>query len=278
MKIIFEPFSVEYEPILSPVLDFKTESVHTLRRILLSASNKNIAVMMSGGLDSELVARCMHNAGIPFTAVIGRFMTRLTHDAIIFNKHDYAYAEKWCGDNNIKIVYCDIDVFKEADTLITFALDAQSLSPQFACHMYMMKWCNDHGYFFITGNAEMDFVLNGDNEYYLLDEQRESALMNFYNIYQLHGSFQFCKDSRLISAFIHLPTVQLLMSKKVTRLLDYKADCFNDVFNMEVRPKFTGFEKIQQWDSIFRTYLSSRTGQFDEKFYTPLSYFNFNGT
>jgi len=175
--------------------------------------------------------------------------------------------------NKIEIIYCDLDVFKQNSLICEYSLSAKGFSPQYGCHMYIMKWCSDHGYFFLAGNGEMDLVFRHD-EYYMMDEQREFTLDNFCKLHNLTGVWQFWKqDGRLISSFLKLPTVRLLLEKKVKSLLDHKHQCFSDVFNFEPRPKYTGFEKIQEWDSILRNYMKQSASGYDDVYYTPISTF-----
>jgi len=277
MKINFDKFSVEYPVIDSPILSFKEEC----RLAAHNAYSKNInnlpvVVLMSGGIDSQLVAESLLLAGIQFKCVIGRLCTVIANSKkIIFNEHDYSYAMRWCNDHNIDILYCDIDIYKSAELLSEYVLSANGFSPQYACHMFIMKWCNDNSYFFIAGNGEMDIVLK-DEEYYMLDEQREFTLLNFCESYNLQGEFQFWKqDSRIISAFIELPTVERLMSNRVSRILDYKHECFSDIFTFEFRNKHTGFEFVQEWDSVIRNHLKQLTGQYDCKYYTHINQFKY---
>lgn len=60
----------------------------------------NIYVGMSGGIDSEWVAKCFHRQGIPFTPII--------YEADTLNSLDTWWAHKWCSDNGLTPV-----VFKE---------------------------------------------------------------------------------------------------------------------------------------------------------------------
>ena len=274
MKYQFDPFSVKYEQIISPVADFKSECILAANKALLqNKDNLPVVVMMSGGIDSQFVAESLLLAGIPFKCVIGRLLSNLVNDITIFNKHDYIYAERWCITNKIEIMYCDIDIFGKSKLLTEYALSANTFSPQYACHMYIMKWCNDNKFFFLAGNGEMDIVLH-NNQYCMMDEQREFTLDNFCKLHNLSGIFQFWKqDSRLISAFLKLPTVELLMEQKTIRLLDQKHRCFSDVFVFENRTKRTGFECVQEWDAILRTHLKRYVIQNDDKFYTPITYF-----
>lgn len=276
MKYNFNPFVVDYGEILSPIDSFKGECILAINKALLfNEKNLPVVVMMSGGIDSELVAESLLLAGVKFHCVIGRLLTSTPTRDIIFNSHDYCIAEKWCRKNNIYFEYCDIDIFKQNSLLCDYAIEAKSFSPQYACHMFIMKWCSERGYFFFAGNGEMDIVLY-NNEYCMMDEQREFTLDNFCNIHSLEGCFQFWKqDGRLISAFLRLPTVIELMNRQELRILDYKHRCFADEFNFEDRRKYTGFEYIQEWDYHLRNYLKSINGEFDSKFYTPISLFKY---
>ena len=187
MKHQFNPFKVEYEKIDESIYDFKSECIMAAHNAMSkNIKNLPIIVMMSGGIDSELVAESLLLAGIPFTCVIGRLQNETEEGTIIFNKHDYEYAERWCNLNNVDIVYCDIDVFEQDKLLIEYALSAKSFSPQFACSMYMIKWCSDQGYFFMAGHGEPTIVLV-DDEYFMMDEQREYALNNFCELNNCPG-------------------------------------------------------------------------------------------
>jgi len=277
MKVQFEPFIVEYEPIITPIESFKVECIIAAKKAIShNICNLPVVVMMSGGIDSELVAEAMLLAKIPFRCVIGKLQTSIPNQIIIFNEHDYQYAERWCSKNNVEVIYCEIDIFKQNKLLCEYALSAKGFSPQYACHMYIMKWCSENGYFFLAGNGEMDIILK-DGEYYMMDEQREFTLDNFCKIHSLSGIFQFWKqDARLVSSFLQLSTVKELMNSKISNILDRKHLCFTDVFEFENRPKFTGFEKVQEWDSILRNSMKKITGIYDAKYLTPISHFELN--
>ena len=262
----FDPFTVSYSKI-DDVYDFRSECILAAKKAVNNnVTNFPVVVMMSGGIDSELVGESLLLANKPFRVVIGR----LKDNETIFNQHDYCFAERWCHKNNIEILYCDIDIYRQSTVLCDYALSANGFSPQFACHMFIMKWCKDNGYFFIAGNGEMDIVLH-DDQYCMMEEQREFTLYNFQKLHSIPGVFQFWKqDARLITAFLKLPTVQRLMSEKVKRILDYKHECFADVFVFELRTKQTGFERIQEWDASLRNPMKLINGHFDHKYYIPI--------
>lgn len=275
MKYQFDPFIFFYEQIDGPVFDFRTECVMAAKKAAsMNIKNKPIIVTMSGGLDSELIAQAFYLAGIPFKALIGKLTVGVADDVLVLNEHDYCYAEKWCIAHNIEIEYCSIDVFKEAQLLTEYAMSSKGFSPQYAWHMYLMKWANDNGYFFVAGLGDIDIVLK-DNEYFCVDTQREWSIDIFCENNNLDGIIRFVKiDSRLTASFLKLSSVKNLMKQKVPVLLEHKHLCFSEAFpEMEPRPKFTGFEKIQEWDSILRTYMKKYHSKYNNISYVPISFF-----
>jgi hypothetical protein len=274
MKVQFDPFIVEYDKIEWPIYDFKTECKLAIEVIVSkNTDNLPIALMMSGGIDSQIAGESLLLANIPFICVIGKLYTSLPTGHVVFNNHDYVYAERWCAKHNIEVRYCMIDVFKQADVLCEYALSSKGFSPQYACHMFIMKWCKDNGFFYIAGGTEIDIVLKND-EYYATDDQREYPLEHFCKLHDIRGEFMFYRqNSRLTAATLELPTVKRLMDEKVVDLIDHKHEYFSDIFEFETRPKRTGFERIQEWDSILRTPMKKIMGQYDDKYYTPILQF-----
>jgi hypothetical protein len=275
MKYQFDPFRIEYDPITSPILDFRSECIIAAHKAAsMNTKNLPIIVMMSGGMDSELIGEALYLSKIPFKVLIGKLQVQVATETITLNEHDYSYAEKWCHNRNIEIEYCTLDVYKNSQLLTEYSIFSKGFSPQYAWHMYLMKYASDNGYFFIAGLGDIDIVLK-NGEYYCADTQREWSIDIFCETYKLNGLIRFVKlDSRLTASFLKLENVKQLMKDKVEVLLKHKHQYFSEVFpNMEDRPKFTGFEKIQEWDSILRTYMKKHNGQYDNISYTPISHF-----
>jgi hypothetical protein len=275
MKTQFYPFDVKYKTTVdTPIMEFKDECMLAAKKASeRNTNNLPLVVLMSGGIDSELVATSLLLAGIPFKAVIGQYITDTVCNKTYFNHYDIALAENWCIKNKIEIIYCEIDVYQQSKLLCEYAISSQCSSPQYACYMHMMKWCTEHGLYFLTGMSEIDIVLR-DNIYYTVDEQREHGINNFCVLQSLTGQWNFWKyDCRLTTAFLRLPTVKALMTAKVPCLLNFKHDCFSDAFLFEPRKKYTGFEHLQEWDGALRVPLREAMGEYDEKIYTPVSIF-----
>lgn len=275
MKYSFDPFVIEYPFLNTPIRSFKEECINAAYKVIEQNYRKlPLIILMSGGIDSEVIAEIFLAANIPFKCLIGRLQIRTPNGVIDLNSHDFRYAEDWCLKNNKEIIYCDLDIYKKADLLIEYALYSKGFSPQYAWHMYLMKNANEMGYYFVGGVGDIDIVLKDDN-YYSVDFQREYSIDIFYEKYSLDGVIRFWKiDPRQVASFLELSSVVRLMNNRKEHLVDYKYEYYSEVFpHIKNRTKFTGFENIQEWDSLLRTYMKQFNKQYDNISYTPISYF-----
>lgn len=98
-------FDLKLDPVTRPVLSWREEVLHTASNIGKLA-DKPIALWLSGGIDSEVVARAFLELGIDFTAISFKHSTGT-------NDHDIRWAKKFCAENNInhKILTFDTDYF-----------------------------------------------------------------------------------------------------------------------------------------------------------------------
>jgi len=274
MKFNFDPFFVEYYKPTDTLLSFKEECILAAKKATKkNINNLPIIIMMSGGIDSHCVAESFRLANIPFKVVIGRWWLKLATDTITFNQFDWEYAASYCRKHNIEQFFCDIDLFADAKLITQYAADNNCFSPQYACQMRVMKWCQDNNYFFVAGNGEMNIVLH-EGEYCIQEEQKEYTLELFRQKNNIEGVFQFYRqDSNCIASFLQLPTVKRLMDSKIEKIIDFKHNCYADAFEFEPRKKFTGFENITFWDNILRESLKKTHKQYDAKYYVPLKNF-----
>ena len=274
MKYQYDPFIIEYDQITEPVGDFRTEVLRAAKKIEERADGKPIMVCMSGGMDSEFVAEALYAAGVPFTALIGSLVIKTAAKWIYLNDHDTVYAFSWCDKRNIRYENCIIDAYEDAELLTQYAIDCKSFSPQYACHCYYMNYANSIGHFFVVGLGDIDIVMR-DGEYYSMDTQRDAALNNFHEKHMLDGEIRFVKqDSRLTAAALKDPIFQELMQKQIPLLVKHKHRYYSSIFpNIADRPKYSGFEKLQEWDKLIRDPLKELNGHYDLLAYTPISFF-----
>ncbi len=118
----------------SDTRSFHSECVRAASLISAQAGQKRILIAMSGGMDSEVVARSFLEAKVPFEAVIFRYENES-------NLHDIKSAVDFCNSNNLKINFVDINVLEFLDTgeYLDFTSLYNCNSPLFSVHLEACK-------------------------------------------------------------------------------------------------------------------------------------------
>jgi len=88
---------------------FRQECIEAVKA-MRNSTDKQLLINLSGGVDSEMIARSMLEAGIDFEVQIWEFNNNL-------NDHDISYAHKFCDEYNIKrsIIKLDIEQFLQKE-------------------------------------------------------------------------------------------------------------------------------------------------------------------
>lgn len=98
----------------------KKESIeHTIEQITLNY--QNLYVSLSGGLDSEFVAKCLIDHGVKFTPIIVDYAS---------NMNEMWYAYRWCYEYKIKPVVIKLT---RDDIINTFAKISERYNTAFIC-------------------------------------------------------------------------------------------------------------------------------------------------
>lgn len=130
----------------------------------------NIYVGMSGGIDSEWVAKCFHRQGIPFTPII--------YEANNLNQMDTWWAKKWCAENNLTPL-----IVKEYQGPFTIGILklASSMCLRTPGGPYMMsklhKYIKDHGGNLVLGAGFPEYFPD-PNLGYMQTRYRDNKLVN----------------------------------------------------------------------------------------------------
>jgi len=140
----------------SSVVDWKTAARHVAEDI--HESYNNLYVAMSGGIDSEFVAKTFFDLGIPFKPIIFRVSD--------LNALDIWWAFKWCRDNKIEPVVVDVPI----EDWVTRIL---SISRKYCCRVSVvngsMSFINDyviaHGGNLVTGAGFIEYFPDENLDY-----------------------------------------------------------------------------------------------------------------
>lgn len=91
----------------------------SLQNDVRGVGNKKIAVMFSGGMDSEIVLEVCRDIGVNFYAVFCLY----TYKSMPVNTHELYHVEKYCRENNtkLKIIRLDLEWFFEYGEYLEYA-------------------------------------------------------------------------------------------------------------------------------------------------------------
>lgn len=238
-------------------------------RLIRQQTKLDLWVLLSGGIDSEVVLRSFVAAKIEVRTAIMRFRNNL-------NEHDIQYAVKTCDELRVayKIFELDIVDFFESRKAFEYVELAYPISPQFVATMWLMDQVPGYP---ILGSGECYLVkrnlshlasgfsqahftpdgLNNDEEQWDLWEKENVA--SWYRFLLARekegcaGFFQYNPENML--AFLLDEDVQQLTANKIegkVSTASSKYKIYKKYFPLIERPKYTGYERLQGLDRKYR--------------------------
>ena len=152
----------------SQIRDITTVSDEIAREIYETYGN--IYVAMSGGIDSEWIAKSFFRNGIPFTPII--------YEAEDLNAADTWWAHKWCADNGLTPVTYKEYVFQYVQGIVKFGSDNCLRTPGGPyVTTSLAKYVEDQGGYLVTG-AGFPELFPDPNLSYMSGRFLDSKLMN----------------------------------------------------------------------------------------------------
>ena len=210
-----------------------------------ASQNRAPTILLSGGLDSEVVCKSFIDQGLPFDVVTFRFDNNK-------NYHELHFVHRFAARHNLKPRYYDIDAVKYLETPEAKALYLRTDSARTIMlpHMLLMSDVWNSGGMPITGGG--DIALKNDNGWkfckyeYMLPWYRYSAQEEIDGV---------------VAYFQHTPEIVLAMlrEKEITRLFDPQnksakilCDARLEKYRVyhrywpdfEKRPKYSGIELL----------------------------------
>jgi len=224
---------------------FAEECRIAARRIAALARGP-IVVLFSGGVDSEVVVRSFVEAQIPVTAAIMKFAHGL-------NEHDISWAFQCCDRLGVKTSVYDLDLetFWESQ-LLNYAAPTQCISPQLAATMWLVDQIEG---FPVLGSGEclLERSSQSDPSWYLFEKEKIAAWYRHFLLRKRSGApgfFQFTPE--LMLSFTLDPFVQKKLRSESCSSKEFKLEFYQQHFDVVSRPKYTGFEKVQELDALYR--------------------------
>lgn len=258
-------FSVSYgRP--SKALNF-LEACEVQSRLLYSKASHRIGVLLSGGVDSEVVLQSFVRQGLPVKAYIGKMHKD-------YNIHDMSYAVVACEKMLVPYQIIDYDFEKMMDEKgQQYAEVSQCFSPQLIAVMYLMDQISEY---VVVGGGDCVLVPAEGGEWFLRERERVTSWYKFLQSRHREscvGFFQYTPE--VIHAYMQDPLVQknIRSNNAYENSSDFKLEFYQQYFDLIKRKKMTGFEKIQDLDYRYRSELKKAYGSCDQDFKTAVTEF-----
>lgn len=223
-----------------------------IARYLYDLHGQKLILMLSGGVDSEVVLHSFLSNGIRPRVAILRYERNL-------NLHDINYAFRICAARQISPIVLDIDVsgfFKKQ--LIDFASITRCSSPQLNLLMYYADKMDGIP---VLGAGENYLVRReGQKEVYDLEEARVVRLYDFFINHKreaIPAFFQYTPNA-MISYLQRESIYAWVESAKHNGFINtkkIKSSIIAEEFDIEPRGKLTGFELMIELDQRYRKLL-----------------------
>lgn len=254
---------VEYGACQKAPLNFRDECFRTARMIS-QQGEKDIWVLFSGGIDSEVTLQSFVQQKIPVRVAI----LRLKND---LNIHDISYAVIICEQLGIEYKFFDLDIlsFWENEG-VDYAKDTQCISPFLLSTMWLVDQIDGYP---ILGSGECLLVKRVPNDYIpgespysesawdLWEKEKIAAWYRHFMIRDRSGCpgfFQYTPE--IICSFLMDPFVKSLVSNQIIGKLtteSSKLKIYQQHFQLLDRKKYTGFEKVDEPSKKLRRHLEN---------------------
>ncbi len=190
-----------YQKVQREVGNFQEECVRTAVTISAEAASQGRipVVLLSGGLDSEVVVKAFQETGLPFRLMTFRYPNAL-------NSHELRYVNAFLNVNKLSAVHewVDIDVIPWAAKESTQELFTSSYCSFFEMvpHMHTMLHAVANGGYPVLGNGEALLLKMPDKSWHYVEYEYDFAWYRFQAHHGISGSMGF---------FQHTPEIQWAM-------------------------------------------------------------------
>jgi hypothetical protein len=263
-------FAVGYGRCQYEATNFKAEC-YRAAQLIHDSSDEIANIMFSGGNESEIVVRSFFDQQIPFKVSILKFRNDL-------NLHDISFAVVFCEQRKIPYDIFELDITNFWDDLVyDYADRTQCPTPQLPSTMWLADQIDGlpvmgSGEPYLAKRVPDDYI-PGESPYEpsLWDFQEKERIQAWYRHFLIQerpavpGFFQYTPE--LMYTFLNSPIVRELVNNErhgKLSTVSIKGETYRLWFaDMIPRPKFSGFEKIMEWEEIIRESLTEEYGMYD---------------
>jgi hypothetical protein len=181
------------------------EEVNNTTKLIAKSTSRPLAVALSGGIDSEIICRSLHEQGIDFTIFIMRFSNE-------YNSKDIQWAFNFCSEHNIDPKVLDIDIIKFMEQGTRNYIHGGYKSHEIFRYLqlWLMEQVSDQGYSLIMGGREEPITCYNDTAVVRYDPGHLMA----HEWNRDHGNYHypsfFETTPELMAAYLGSPIIKLI--------------------------------------------------------------------
>jgi len=242
-----------YGKVQRPVGSFREECARTAEVIHWQAAMYGYepVVLLSGGLDSEVVAKAFLESGRPFRTATFRFANGL-------NSHEVDYARFFLERHGLleRHEWYDMDIEEWCQSRLAHSLFTETQCSFFEMvpHMELMKHLYQRGGLPVLGNGEVLLLKQPDRSWRYVEYEYDLAWYRFERKFGVRGVMGFFQHTaEMMLAALQEPRYQELLAgkNKAANLLlphsrEVKYAIYRDHWpDLVRRKKFDGGEKVR---------------------------------
>jgi len=257
-KITYDTdFKIEFGKVKSHKT-FRQECIEVAKELYDKHGNK-LDILLSGGIDSEIVLLSFLAAGITPRVTIIRYERNL-------NMHDINYAFRLCARYGIvpEVFDFNAELFFKNDC-VEIAFRTKCNSPQLNLLAYCMGKINGIPVLGM-GENHLSRRYESDNKYSLqvfdVEQEKETRLLTYFqdnNKEVIPAFFQYTPE--LMVSFLQKESlyrwVETAKKQRYLNINKIKWQIASEDFDLEPRPKLTGFELYSELDDEYRRRINS---------------------
>lgn len=242
-------------------LDFKSEVENACKKIQEKTPRK-IIVCLSGGLDSEVIAKSLIKLNIPFECLVVEFDNGL-------NNHDIQYAKEFCNENKLTLHVLQMNIMETIKKWRENPYHFDSKVPCLLVYRFMQMHlmthiCENMNGFAIIGSGEQRYNNKFDIEY----NTAQFSPLIFRN-----NKFKDCAEPYF---FYSTPELIWSYANEAKNFIgdvgplghNIKTLVYEKFWpDLKVRPKYHGYEQIQNERNFTENLLSFHYYEYNKTFF-----------
>jgi hypothetical protein len=254
-----DAWSVSYGRCERIVGDWRSECIETAR-LIRQATDLDLWVLFSGGIDSEVALQSFMFAGIKVRAAITCFDNDL-------NRHDVRYAVKFCETHEVpyRLLRVDVERFVESGEALSYAARTRCLQPQLLHTMWAMDQVDGYPIlasgecYLVKRSAQREGYIDPGADPDVWEMFEKERIASWYRHLMVRGRegcagfFQYNPENML--AFLRDPMMVDLCDNKYpdeTDTMRFKPLIYRKYFLLEPRKKYHGFENVLHLGELLR--------------------------